>query len=572
MVDRIESLPGDVVHLMAAGEVIDSFAAVVRELAENAVDAGASRIAIALWEQQWRIQLADNGRGLSLADLQQAALPHRTSKIRTAQDLWRISSLGFRGEALHSLAQLSDLEVCSRCDLDETGWRVQYDHHGQPTYAEAVAIAPGTIVTVSNLFANWMPRREGLPSLAQQYRAVQLTIQKLALCHPHITWQVHQSDRPWFSLWAGQTARDILPQCLRDLQPSDLREATYPLVLPVASELSAEGATHPWLESLPTDRQDEPASLYLLLGLPDRCHRRRADWVHVAVNGRIVQCPELEQTVLSSFRRTLPRDRQPVCFVHLRLPAQGVDWNRHPAKLELYLHHLEHWQTQLRGAIAQALHLQPDGPTGLYSTRVGQVIKSAEQAGSYPATLGETPFPNRLKAIAQVHQMYIVVEHPGGVWLIEQHIAHERVLYEQLRDRWQLVPLEPPLLFNQLTAAAVEQLQRIGMGVEPFGEDLWAVRTVPEPLSQRADCRDAVLELSLGSDLDAALVAIACRTALRNGTPLTLPEMQTLVEQWQATQNPHTCPHGRPICLSLEESSLSRFFRRHWVIGKSHGI
>ncbi|NJN90672.1 MAG: DNA mismatch repair protein MutL, partial [Leptolyngbyaceae cyanobacterium SL_5_14] len=180
--------------------------------------------------------------------------------------------------------------------------------------------------------------------------------------------------------------------------------------------------------------------------------------------------------------------------------------------------------------------------------------------------------PHPLKAIAQVHQMYILAEHPSGMWLIEQHIAHERVLYEQLCDRWQLVPLEPPVILNQLSEPQREQLQRLQLEVELFGENLWAVRTAPEPLAQREDCADALIELSLGGDLESALVATACRTAIRNGTPLNLTEMQTLLNQWQQTRHPRTCPHGRPIYLSLEESSLSRFFRRHWVIGKSHGI
>jgi DNA mismatch repair protein MutL len=177
-----------------------------------------------------------------------------------------------------------------------------------------------------------------------------------------------------------------------------------------------------------------------------------------------------------------------------------------------------------------------------------------------------------LRAIAQLHQMYIVAEHPTGIWLVEQHIAHERVLYEQLRDRWQLIPLDPPLILSQLSPAQVAQLQRIGLDIAPFGDDLWAVRTLPAPLHEREDAAAALLELSQGGDFESALVATACRTAIRNGTPLSLPAMQTLLNQWQATQSPRTCPHGRPIALQLQETSLSRFFRRHWVIGKSHGI
>lgn len=568
----IHPLPTEVIDLIAAGEVIDSLAAGVRELVENALDAEATRIAIGIWPDQWRIRVADNGKGMNLIDLQQAAQPHSTSKIRDSSDLWQITSLGFRGEALHSLAQLADLEICSR-QADSEGWRIRYTAQGIPETPEPIALAPGTIVTVTNLFGRWDARRQGLPSLPQQLRSIQTTIHHLALCHSQVIWQVQQNDRDWFSLAAAPSARQILPQILRDVQPGDLQE----LVLP---------------------------HLSLVIGLPDRCHRHRPDWIKVAVNGRVVKVPELEQTIITAFRRTLPRDRYPVCFLHLHIPPHQVDWNRHPGKAEIYLHQSEQWQQMVSQAIEQALQLNPTTqPDSLYTSRMGALIKVAEAQAGY--STGENPdpdldlklkispaetlrqreaslkdsqnselqnLPTALRAIAQVHQMYILAEHEAGIWLIEQHIAHERVLYEQLCDRWQMVSLEPPIVLEQLTESQLTQLQRIGIDVEPFGDRLWAIRTAPEPLAPRSDCADALLELSLGGNLEASLVATACRTAIRNGTPLSLAEMQTLLDQWQQTRNPRTCPHGRPIYLPLAESSLSRFFRRHWVIGKSHGI
>jgi DNA mismatch repair protein MutL len=171
-----------------------------------------------------------------------------------------------------------------------------------------------------------------------------------------------------------------------------------------------------------------------------------------------------------------------------------------------------------------------------------------------------------------VHNTYIIAEHSDGLWLVEQHIAHERVLYEQIAAAWQLLPLEPPLILSHLSERQIERLQEIELTVEPFGEDLWAIRTAPAPLLMREDLAAAITELSLGGDLQAAQVAVACRCAIRNGTQLTLAEMQNLLDRWQRTRNPRTCPHGRPIYLSFKESSLARSFRRHWVIGKSHGI
>jgi DNA mismatch repair protein MutL len=593
MTSGICTLPKEVVNLIAAGEVIDSLAAVVRELVENALDACATRIVVSVWSDQWRVRVADNGTGMDLEDLEKAASAHSTSKIRSSDDLWKITSLGFRGEALHSLAALAELEILSRLRGTFEGWRVAYNSQGEPVCVETAAIAPGTVVTVSNLFGNWPVRRKGLPTVAQQMRGVQATIHQIALCHPHVTWQVQQNERPWFTISPGTTAQQILPQILKQVRQTDLQHLT--VEVPTPSGSGEQETQHSTLNSQKETSFSSPqplipspsSKIQLVLGLPDRCHRRRPDWVKVATNRRLVRSPELEQTILAALARTCPRDRYPICFLHLQICPSQIDWNRHPAKAEIYLHSLLYWQEQVTQAIEQVLRLSPSNlPEATYSQRVEKLLKVSEEKGAYnvsrsvQATKREDENTKKsreiglieLRAVAQVHNMYILAEHPTGMWLVEQHIAHERVLYEQICDRWQLVPLEPPVILNHLTPTQVEQLHRIALDVEPFGEQLWAVRSAPALLTKRDDCANALLELSLGGDLQTAQVATACRSAIRNGTPLSLPEMQTLLDQWKSTRNPRTCPHGRPIYLSLEESALSRFFRRHWVIGKSHGI
>ncbi|NEP60844.1 MAG: DNA mismatch repair endonuclease MutL [Symploca sp. SIO2G7] len=545
-VSPIQRLSQDVISLIAAGEVLDSLAAVVRELSENALDANATRISIDLWPHTWGVRVADNGRGMTRLDLEQAATAHSTSKIRTCDDLSQIQSLGFRGEALHSLAQLSDLEICSR--RGAVGWWVTYGAEGTMLEIKQAAIAPGTIVTANNLFARLPHRRQVLPSVAQQLRQVQQTVQQLALCHPQVTWQVDHSDRAWFTLWPGSTAKTILPQILRDVTVHDLAQVT----------LNA------------ADLECDQGQLELLAGLPDRCHRRRPDWVRVAINGRAVTAPVLVQSLIYSFRRTLPRDRYPVCFLHLQVPAAQVDWNRNPAKSEIYLQNTEGWCDCIAIAVEKALRLSQIADAG-QTQRAQQLFRVAETAGGY-GTTDRADLPSQLTAVAQVQETYIVAEHSGGLCLVEQHIAHERVVYEQIKAHWQTVPIEPAIILSQLSGRQIEQLRRLGLEVDLFGDNLWAVRTVPVPLAKREDCADALLELSLGVDVEAAMVATACRTAIRNGTPLDLKTMQTVLDDWQRTKSPRTCPHGRPICLTLEESSLSKYFRRHWVIGKSHGL
>ena len=552
----IQVLPAEVVDLIAAGEVIDSLSAVVRELVENALDAGATRISVSVLPELWQVQVSDNGKGMTLEDLRVCAAPHSTSKICTSEDLWNITSLGFRGEALHSISQVADLTICSRLsgDLETVGWRVSY-HKGQVIEEEAIAIAMGTIVTVTNLFSSLPVRRRGLPAVAQQLKTIQKLIQYIALSHPTITWQVKQNNQPWFHISPGVNSQHILPQFLRKVTTNDLRYLREVI--------------------------DGESSLELVLGLPDRAHRYKPDWVKVAVNGRVIRNQALEQTMVAGMGRTLPRDRFPIAFLHLHLNPNQIDWNRHPAKEEIYLHDLGDWQEKVSGAIEKCLRLSNDNlPASYGDRRVKKVLKAAESSASYnfeePAPLSDK-LPEdisqiKLRAIAQVNQTYIVAEHDYGLWLIEQHIAHERILFEQLQDQWEIVPLATPILLNNLRPAQVQQLERLELEIEPFGEEIWAIRNAPAILATRDDCKEALIELSWGGDLETAQVATACRSAIKNGTPLSKEKIQEIVDRWQVTRNPRTCPHGRPIYLSLEESTLARFFRRNWVIGKSHGI
>jgi DNA mismatch repair protein MutL len=559
--NSIRPLPKDVVDLIAASEVIDSLVAVVRELVENALDAQANRITISVWPESWRVQVVDNGLGMDLTNLKQAAVAHSTSKINTITDLFQINSLGFRGEALHSLAQLSDLEIISRpsCpSLANSGWRISYNHQGEVVKTETIAVAQGTVITVSNLFENWQNRRQSLPASAQQLRGIQLIIQQIALCHPQVTWQLRQGNNPWFQISPGVNAQQILPQIIKNIQFSDL---FYLKIPPDYDNINLK-------------------DIELILGLPDRASRRRPDWVKVAINGRMVRSPELEQTLLTALARTCPRDRYPICFVHLHLFPEQIDWNRNPDKSEVYLQNLNQWQELISQGIEQALRLNFERISPPQN-RIEKLLKVSEEKGSYninsetqlDATSCQTELGIlEIKAIAQVLNTYIIAEHSSGLWLIEQHIAHERILYEQICDQWRLIPLEPSIILQSLSTAQLEQMQRLGLEVDPFGDGVWVVRNAPELLIKRSDCSEALLELSLGGDLQTAQVATACRSAIKNGTPLSLTQMQTILDQWMKTRNPRTCPHGRPIVLQLEESALSRFFRRNWVIGKSHGI
>ncbi|AGF51069.1 DNA mismatch repair protein; MutL [Synechocystis sp. PCC 6803] len=548
----IQVLDRQLVDLIAAGEVIDSPLAVVRELVENALDAGADRILVRVWWDQWRLEVLDNGQGMDVTELKTSVLPHATSKISTQADLQRIKTLGFRGEALHSLAQVARLTISSRSVASPgCGWRITYSPQGSPEQIEPVAIAMGTRVEVRQLFANFPQRRQAFAKSQQFWRPMVTYLQQLALCHPQVTWQLWQDERLRLSLSPGPNPEAILLQCLKSLQAGQLGYTQQSLSLPVDLE-----------------NQATSAQLSLTFGYPDRCHRPRPDWLIIAINGRPVNVPELTQTILAVFHRTLPRQRYPLCFAHWQLPPQCIDWHRHPAKTEIYLQDLPHWQGQLKTLLHQSLAiLGNDAPP-----RLNQLLKAAEPKGVYQlqgaSSLTETVlgYPKAFKAIAQVCQTYVVVEHDQGIWLVEQHVAHERVLFEQLQRHWQCLPLEQPLVLQGFNPEQVERLQNLGLEIDPFGEDIWAVRSLPALLQGQEEIIAILRELSQVFSLSTAQAAIACRSAIKNGMELDRIAINKLIEQWQQCDNPHTCPHGRPIYLALDESSLARFFRRNWLV------
>ncbi|MFS8881535.1 DNA mismatch repair endonuclease MutL [Synechococcus sp. H55.11] len=527
---KIQPLNPERIAQMAAGEVIDSLGAALRELLENALDAQATRIQVEIWPSRWQVRVADNGQGIPGSELEQVARRHTTSKLDGC-------SLGFRGEALHSLARLGSLTIQTRHADDAHGWLAAYNRQGELAHQQPAATALGTVVTVADLFADWPLRRRGVPPIAPLLTLVQ----NAALAHPWVSWQVHREGQLLLSLWPGTSLQDLLLQVLPQLDLSDLR---YQRI------------------------QEGDSDWEVVLGLPDRLHRPRPDWIRLAVNGRFVQMPDWQRVIQSVFQHALPRHRHPLVVVHLRLPPEQVDWNRHPAKSELYLRDPEIRQEQLR----QHLHALLQSGSGQASRRSVHLIRASKAKSIYRVSSLQSPaLPAAgcslppLKALAQLHRIYILAEHPQGLWLVEQHLAHERVRYEYIQQHWQPVELETPVMLEGLSSQAMEQL---GLELEPFGPNTYLVRRVPLALwsEDPKEIQGSLRELSRCADLESAQVAVACRGALRNGIPLTLEQMQQLLEAWQRTANPHTCPHGRPVYLALAEKDLARYFRRRWGI------
>ncbi|MEO1132448.1 MAG: DNA mismatch repair endonuclease MutL [Cyanobacteria bacterium J06639_1] len=529
----IQRLDTTTIDMMAAGTAIDSLAAAAREAIENALDAGGDRISILAWPQAWRLSVTDNGCGMRQADLARAALPHTTSKLAPNSAFDRVTTLGFRGEALHSLARVGCLSVRSRSRHDDHGWVAEYDTSGETRSLQPVAAAPGTTVTVSELFATWPARRTALNDPKAESRRLVNVVQAAAIAHPHVTWKLDIDDRNQLALWPGESMADVVLQLLPKVERSHLRESSN-------------------------------TTLAIALALPDRYHRPRPDWVRVAVNGRFVPLPPLIRAIRESFRRTLPRDRHPLCLVKLDIPPAEVDWNRHPGKQELYIQNASHYQQLVSEGIAELLS---ESETAATRKASAFVFEKASTRLQEPTIRYDASAPlESLTVIGQLQQTYILVESSDALWLVEQHVADERIRYEALKSAWELVELPEPVLVENLRSPQLDRLRAIGLDPDPFGDNLWAVRQFPRLLHDEPDKSGIVRELSQCADLEAAQVMAACRTAIRNGTPLDRDRQIALIRAWQATQNPHTCPHGRPIYLSLNETDLARYFRRQWSI------
>ncbi len=514
----IHFLDQDVIQTIRAAAIIDSPKAVLRELVENALDAQADRITIDIWTEDdlFSLQVTDNGVGMDQIDLQLSVAPHSTSKIQRLEDLWTISSLGFRGEALHSISQFARLTIASR-PREESGYILKQGE------IVPYPMATGTIVTARDLFADFPQRRAGLPDRGQQLRHIQRLIQDFALLYPAITWQINLDHRPWFHLWQSAQMKDIALQILPRLTSADLI-------------------------------QDQQSYGTILLGLPDRVSRPRSDWLKVAVNGRIVNSPELEQSILSGFSRTIPRHRFPLCIVNLTINPVQIDWHRQPDKSNIYLLNLPEWQAKIEAWVKQLLK----SPQPNLSSHGKKLLKLTESQSSYQ-TNSVAPY----KILGQLHHTYIIVEQEEGTYLLEQHTAHERILFERLETLWQIIPLEEPILITDLTEEQIENLNRSGIVPENFGHNTWRISALPQLLVTHPDPISAIYELCQEQTDRALRARVACISAIRNGTELDISNMKDIVQGWQLVQNPHTCPHGRPIYFYLGKQQLAHFFRRY---------
>jgi DNA mismatch repair protein MutL len=538
----IRVLPDEVAARIAAGEVVERPASVVKELVENALDAGASRVEVRLEGGGLdRIQVLDNGRGVPADQVDLAFARHGTSKLRSDADLDRLRTLGFRGEALPSIAAVAEVTFLTRAEAEPVGLELHLSG-GRVGRRRQTARQPGTTVTVEDLFLDLPTRRRFLRARAAEAGLCVQVVSHLALTRPDVAFRLLSEHREVFS-----TPGD-----------GELRSAA----LAVRGPAVVRGAHELGPIELIDARGGRIGVLRALLG-PTQEQRATRAGLSLLINGRWVQNRALAHAVEEAYRTHLPVGRHPVAIVSLDLPPETVDVNVHPTKAEVRLLRESEIYAQLHKAVREALP-------------VGQHLLFDEAADEDQATLAFSG--QGLRVLGQAGETYIVAEGALGLYLVDQHAAHERILLERLRasqdasPRQQLLdpePLQLPSSSGLEPEEVAATLHQLGFDAEPFGERTVLVRALPAVLADRqalaglADALDALTEAPCGPDWRERLaLELACKTAVRAGDRLAPDEMLALLQQLGETRLHEHCAHGRPTSLLLSHTQLARQFGR----------
>ena len=601
---EIRRLPEALVNRIAAGEVVERPAAALKELVENAIDAGATRIAIALAEGGLdRIEVTDDGCGMTPDEMALALERHATSKL-PGESIELVDTLGFRGEALPSIASVATFTMESRVRGASQGWRRVVDH-GVLVEEGPAALPPGTRVRVEHLFAKVPARRKFLRSARSEYAACLDVVRRLAMARPEIGFTLDHAGRTILSLQPGQDLSDRVAQV-------------------VARELKDNGV------AIDIERPTPGGSMRLggVAGLPTY-NRGVADHQYLFVNGRPVKDRLLVGAVRGAYSDMLARDRHAVLALFLEIPAEEVDVNVHPAKTEVRFRDAAAVRGFIVSGLRQALGTgdrrsaqAPDvgamgrwtsEPTGerpapalasIFAGRdwskpsasvreASQVWRAheadvlaapqgrAEEAEALPESAEDYPLG---VARGQVAQTYIVAEAADGLVIVDQHAAHERLVLERLRAagagdataRPQALLIPDVVEMDEVDCdrldGAAEKLAELGLAIERFGPAAMLVRSLPHALAKAdpakllRDIADDIARhgeaLLLGEKLDLVLATMACHGSVRAGRTLSVTEMNALLREMERTPRSGQCNHGRPTWVKLSMADVEKLFGR----------
>jgi len=559
---QIQVLAPDVVNKIAAGEVIERPASAVKELVENALDAGATEIRVDIEEGGRKLlRVTDNGHGISPEDLPLAFAPHATSKLATADDLFRVSTFGFRGEALASIGSVSRVRLASRVGQGE-GAEIIVEN-GSASEVRPAAVAPGTIVEVRNLFQNVPVRRKFLRSIQIETEHVVDVMSRFAVALPGVR----------FDLFVDGERRYSLP-------PSDRRTR-------IAVFFDEEVARS--LKEVET----EDFHAYVA---PAQHSKINAKGMSFFLNGRYIRDRVLLRAMNEAYRELVPHGRYPVAFIFLTLPSDEVDVNVHPTKIEVRFRSVWKLHDRLVGAIRAKLlegtldhRISPgplaEGPRGYGEAGAGRPAREVVDFFTRDSDLRLAELPARPlittgRRVFQLHNRYLVEEVDDGLRILDQHALHERVMLEEFRKQFSSASIaKQRLLLPAVVTLTKEQRMRLddhrelldsfGLECEDFGRDAVAVRAVPalvaehDPVTLLTDfldlARDADPELPL---IERALEFMACRAAVKFGRKLAEEEIARLLQDAAQMDFSATCAHGRPTGIKLTLEDLERFFHR----------
>ena len=586
----IRSLSDHLINQIAAGEVIERPAAALKELLENSVDAGARTVDVELAGGGVKlIRVADDGTGIAREDLALAVARHATSKIATPADLEAIATLGFRGEALASIAAVSRLSLTSRSADAAHAWRIEVDA-GEVGIPQPAALAAGTTVTVQELYFNTPARRKFLRTDATEYGHCEEAFQRIALSHPEVGFTLsHNGSVRHRLLGAGRRARvDAL----------------------VGDAFAAQAAT-----------VDASGPGFTLAGWAVRPAYATTgrDAQYLFINGRFVRDRVLTHALREAYRDILHNDRQPAYALWLSIEPRLVDVNVHPTKIEVRFRDSGALHQFVRRAVEKALAataaeqpavsaaerlgvaaaltppLVARTPAAERSTQEALGLAAREPAAFYARLFGERAAPRTGMpdlpnddehplgfALAQLHGIYVLAQNRDGLVLVDMHAAHERILYERLKNSAdRALPMQPllvpmPFAADSLDVATAEEntetLSALGFSLSALGPSTLAVRGIPALLG---DADAAVLARAVLADLreyggsgvlparrDELLSTMACHGAVRAHRSLTVPEMNALLREMEATERAGQCNHGRPTWYQLSLADLDRMFMR----------
>lgn len=602
---KIQQLPDQLASQIAAGEVVERPSSVVKELVENAIDAGATTINIDVRQGgRESIQIADNGQGIAADEVAIAFLRHATSKLQTIDDLNAIRTLGFRGEALAAIAAVSQVTLVSRVESAAAGTRLVLEA-GVVVDQETVGAPQGTVIAVENLFYNVPARLKFLKTAATEKRLIDEFVTRYALAYPQIRFRLTHNGRITFQSSGSGQVRDVLvaiygPEIARQLlEIKDWR-----------LEIEGEDSN---LQP-PVSNRHSHIQVTGFVG-PPGVHFANRGQITLFVNGRWVKDTQLTYAVIQAYHTLLPSGRYPLGLIFMQLPPEDVDVNVHPTKTEVRFR-------QGRapfGAVQRAARqtLVADAPTrqmsawALGGNEAGEspgwmgalnpdafIAGSGEQANlaltwlddvAAPDENGEaatvpaeadsgTPLPI-MRVVGQIGASYIITEGPEGMFLIDQQAAHQRALYEQLHAEWaddrvtvEVLSTGTAVTLAPNQARLLEQFEetvaRVGLQFEAFGPNTFMVRAVPKIAAGGDPARLLVavvteLEQSKGVVEEAGLVTAVCQTvSLRPGQSLTQAQMQQLIHNLEKCTDPFTDPQGKPTFIYLSVAQLAREFGR----------